>query len=105
MECIHCQTANEDGRKFCRECGAPLGSYCPRCKSVGPFGDNFCGVCGNALGPNSKEHLFSPPEQPDKPKQYTREEIQDLLSLRRVAREEEDASAKVTQRDVDSIFG
>jgi len=105
MECANCRTVNEEGRKFCRQCGAALGSYCPRCKSVGPYGDDFCGVCGNALGPNSQEHLFSPTEHPDRPKQYTREEVEDLLSLRRTIREEEESSAKVTQSDVDSIFG
>jgi len=105
MDCPNCHSANEGNRRFCRECGAPLGNLCKRCNHLGPLEDKFCANCGNSLAVNSQERLFSPPEQPDKPRQYSPEEIQDLLSLRKVARQEEAASAKVSQSDVDSIFG
>jgi RNA polymerase subunit RPABC4/transcription elongation factor Spt4 len=104
MDCLNCHTANDEGRKFCKECGAPLGSFCQRCKNVGDINDKFCGVCGNTLALNAQESLFSPPENPGAPKQYSPEEVHDLLSLRKIVRLEEAASARVTQSDVDSIF-
>jgi len=104
MECFNCRAVNEGDRKFCRECGAPLGSYCQRCKNVGDINDKYCGVCGNALAMNAQERLFSPPEEPGTPKQYSPEEIMDLLSLRKIARAEEAASSTVTQDDVDLLF-
>ncbi len=104
MECFNCHTVNDEERKFCKECGAPLGSYCQRCKNVGDINDKYCGVCGNALAVNAQERLFSPPEEPGTPKQYTLDEIQDLLSLRKIARAEEAASSTVTQTDADLLF-
>jgi Double zinc ribbon len=104
MECYHYHVQNDGEWKFCKECGAPLGSYCQRCKNVGDINDKYCGVCGTTLALNAQKRLFSPPEEPGIPKQYSPDEIQDLLSLRKIARQEEAASSRVTQTDVDSIF-
>ena len=49
MTCGACGTENPAGRKFCRECGAPLALDCPACGTANPPDDKFCGECGTAL--------------------------------------------------------
>ena len=49
MRCHACGTQNEDGRKFCGECGAPLTAVCGECGTANPPGTKFCGECGVAL--------------------------------------------------------
>jgi hypothetical protein len=71
---------------------------------LGKAEDNYCGDCGTALVAAANEHLFSHPAQAGAPKQYALDEIEELLSLRKVARDEEAASERVTQNDIDSIF-
>ena len=47
--CAACNTPNEDGRKFCGQCGASLALSCPACGTPNAPGVKFCGECGNAL--------------------------------------------------------
>ena len=49
MLCSNCGTANEPGRKFCKECGTPLAVTCPNCGAANAADDKFCGNCGTAL--------------------------------------------------------
>jgi len=50
MNCASCGALNEDGRKFCGECGASLAALCPSCGSPNARGVKFCGECGTRLG-------------------------------------------------------
>jgi class 3 adenylate cyclase/tetratricopeptide (TPR) repeat protein len=50
MRCHACGTENEEGRKFCGECGAPLASVCAACGTRNSPGAKFCGECGATLG-------------------------------------------------------
>ena len=50
MICAACETINEDGRKFCRQCGASLAAPCPSCGTPNAPDVNFCGECGTKLG-------------------------------------------------------
>jgi len=50
MICASCQALNEDGRKFCGECGASLAALCPSCGSPNAPEVKFCGECGTKLG-------------------------------------------------------
>jgi class 3 adenylate cyclase/tetratricopeptide (TPR) repeat protein len=50
MICSSCGTANETGRKFCKECGSALVVVCPTCASPNAPDSKFCGECGAALG-------------------------------------------------------
>ena len=50
IACPVCATENDDGRKFCIECGTRLSQPCPVCASVNPGGARFCGECGTTLG-------------------------------------------------------
>jgi class 3 adenylate cyclase/tetratricopeptide (TPR) repeat protein len=47
--CSTCGTANEDGRKFCKECAAPLAVLCPNCGTANAPDAKFCGECAAPL--------------------------------------------------------
>jgi class 3 adenylate cyclase/tetratricopeptide (TPR) repeat protein len=49
VHCTACGTANDAGRKFCRECGSSLAHACPSCGTPNEAGVKFCGECGTAL--------------------------------------------------------
>ncbi len=104
MECPNCKTNTEGAKRFCTACGAALGALCKRCGKMGKAEDKYCGDCGNALVASANEHLFSHPGGTGEVKQYALDEIEELLSLRKIARQEEAASKRVTQNDIDSIF-
>ena len=53
MRCSACGTENEDGRKFCGECGASLALACSNCGTPNPPNVKFCGECGTPLVPSS----------------------------------------------------
>jgi class 3 adenylate cyclase/predicted ATPase len=50
MRCHACGTENDEGRKFCGECGAPLAVVCAACGTRNAPGAKFCGECGSTLG-------------------------------------------------------
>jgi class 3 adenylate cyclase/tetratricopeptide (TPR) repeat protein len=47
--CAACNTANDDGLRFCGECGAKLPETCASCGFVNPPAFKYCGQCGSAL--------------------------------------------------------
>jgi class 3 adenylate cyclase len=49
MECPSCGSANQDGNRFCGNCGAPLPQNCSACGRNNPIGNNYCGFCGAPL--------------------------------------------------------
>ena len=61
MRCHACGTENEEGRKFCGECGAPLAVVCAECGTRNSPGAKFCGECGATLG-TSPQTRPQPPE-------------------------------------------
>ncbi|MCY7373610.1 MAG: AAA family ATPase, partial [Spirochaetaceae bacterium] len=50
MNCPKCARSQEDGRKFCGECGSQLGVACLTCGVSNTPGTKFCGECGSQLG-------------------------------------------------------
>jgi class 3 adenylate cyclase/tetratricopeptide (TPR) repeat protein len=49
MQCHCCQAENEDGARFCENCGARLEASCPACGAPVSAGKNFCRSCGASL--------------------------------------------------------
>jgi class 3 adenylate cyclase/tetratricopeptide (TPR) repeat protein len=47
--CQSCGATNEQGKKFCGECGNALATTCQVCGAGNPAGNKFCGDCGSAL--------------------------------------------------------
>ncbi len=80
IACPACATENDDGRKFCIQCGNRLSQACPSCATVNPGGARFCGECGTTLGsgtaappgvagtdPGSRAAAFAPSPTPVAP--------------------------------------
>jgi len=104
MDCIRCTTPNDDIRKFCRSCGAPLGRHCDRCGTVNPYDDKFCGTCGLALIPSLKSEM-TPEAVPGAPRQYTAAEVDELLLLRMRLKPGQKTAETISQTDIDELFG
>src|SRR4051794_10135360 len=49
MQCSACGATAASGKKFCADCGAPLGLACPSCGSAAQEGQRFCADCGTPL--------------------------------------------------------
>ena len=49
MVCANCGTENETGRKFCKECAAPLALVCSSCGAANSTDAKFCGDCAAPL--------------------------------------------------------
>jgi hypothetical protein len=101
MICPHCNTENPVGGKFCGACGSTLGSTCSRCGNIAEPDDRFCSSCGLAVG---DVDLSLSPRLPFPIKQYTPQEIEELLVLRRSVRKAENAAKTLNQDDVDKLF-
>jgi class 3 adenylate cyclase/tetratricopeptide (TPR) repeat protein len=50
MRCLKCGSDNQEGRKFCTNCGTPLVATCPKCSAPLQPNERFCGECGAAIG-------------------------------------------------------
>jgi class 3 adenylate cyclase/tetratricopeptide (TPR) repeat protein len=49
MICSSCGTENEQGRKFCGNCGTALSIVCGVCATPNAPGTKFCGECGSPI--------------------------------------------------------
>jgi Double zinc ribbon len=107
MDCPKCNSANDDAQRFCSVCGTALGNVCKRCGTAGKHEAKYCGMCGTAfVSSGGQQRLFSRAAitPTHTPRQYTPEEIEDLLSLQVLARQEAQNSEQLSQKDLDSLF-
>jgi membrane protease subunit (stomatin/prohibitin family) len=50
VACPKCGNSNNQGAKFCTECGTKLGAAtCPNCQAEVPAGAKFCNECGTKI--------------------------------------------------------
>src|SRR3989338_5037497 len=108
MQCPKCSADNDKIRRYCRSCGAPLGIFCDRCGVVNQLEDRFCANCGLALSEslgNARPLPSTPFEEIPAPgrNQYTPQEIEELLSLRRIMKIEEPVTKTLSQDDIDNL--
>jgi class 3 adenylate cyclase len=59
--CSNCGTANEGGRKFCKECASPLAVVCSNCGAANTPDARFCGECASPIGGATATNLVSVP--------------------------------------------
>ena len=71
MECPSCGSANQDGHRFCGNCGAPLPPCCGVCGRENPIGNSYCGYCGapltSAAAPPERSSAVDTPTKPALP--------------------------------------
>lgn len=110
MNCPACKQPNAPERNYCGGCGVPLARYCALCGFRNLAADRFCGGCGSALGaaarpegataaaPVAAQASAPPPADSD---------LAELLAAAQEpqAPRPEDLSARVSQDDIDSLFG
>jgi predicted amidophosphoribosyltransferase len=102
MTCTHCNAENPSGGKFCSTCGSVLEKACDECGALARPDDRFCRACGRPITIAGND---TSSRQPIPTNQYTRPDIDQLLSLRKLIRKEEIASKSLNQDDVDKLFG
>jgi class 3 adenylate cyclase/tetratricopeptide (TPR) repeat protein len=61
VTCANCGGENENGRRFCGDCGAPLAVACPACGAANPARARFCGDCGAPLAATAPEAVGTTP--------------------------------------------
>jgi class 3 adenylate cyclase/predicted ATPase len=64
VTCAACGSENPAGKRFCGDCGAPLGAACPSCGAENPPDKRFCGDCGTPLDAAAAPAVPAPREAP-----------------------------------------
>lgn len=112
MTCPSCKQPNAPERNYCGACGTLLALSCARCGFRNLASDRFCGGCGVALGAAPRAEATGPGREiaagPDAIGASA--ENSGLAELLAAAREPvptrpEDLTARVSQDDIDSLFG
>ncbi|MBI2468196.1 MAG: AAA family ATPase [Candidatus Rokubacteria bacterium] len=60
MQCPRCRAQNEEGARFCEDCGARLELVCPSCGAPATAGKKFCRSCGASLAAEPAGRFASP---------------------------------------------
>ncbi len=60
MQCPRCRAQNEEGARFCEDCGARLELACPSCGAPATAGKKFCRSCGASLTTEPAGRFTSP---------------------------------------------
>lgn len=111
MICGRCNAENRDDGRFCRSCGASLGTACTKCGVPCAPDDRFCGSCGEplALALQDEPPMLVNPDADSLSsgmiRQYTPEDIEVLLTLRRMLKKDETTVKTLRQDDIDQMFG
>ena len=114
MNCPRCKQAQTPERNFCGACGNALAQFCRCCGFRNPAADRFCGGCGAPLGQAaaagarvSSTEAVGGASAPDPAREPGADD--GLAELIEAAREEppapDDAAVRVSQDDIDSLFG
>lgn len=114
MNCPGCDRPNQPDRRYCGGCGASLRANCPSCAFGNEPADRFCGGCGAPLAATAEARRAPPAPLADGHPEPARAGGGGLLSANEVGAllRERDAPpapaplpARVTQEDLDRLFG
>jgi class 3 adenylate cyclase len=94
MKCVHCQSENRIGAKFCEQCGITLARACSSCGSELSAAAKFCANCGRPVAVTE-----SVPE-PRAPQSYTPKHLADKILNNRSALEGERKQVTVLFVDI-----
>ncbi|MBI5014299.1 MAG: zinc ribbon domain-containing protein [Deltaproteobacteria bacterium] len=113
MNCPSCKHPCTAERNYCGSCGSPLARYCSLCGFRNLAADRFCGGCGSPLGAEAR-----PPAPPPMPgaagglpdsagPAAIDSDLDELLAAAQEPAEAraDEASVRVSQDDIDSLFG
>lgn len=115
--CPACKSPNLDARSFCGACGASIARFCGSCGFKNLLPDLFCGGCGTPLTHGAQERPVHPQVQPTlfaapptseaAPSNLPLGAEDELLAIacESAAAPVEPEDTKVSQDDIDSLFG
>jgi class 3 adenylate cyclase/tetratricopeptide (TPR) repeat protein len=92
MKCPRCAAENDQGARFCEDCGARLELACPSCGERFTPGKKFCRSCGAAL--TAEAHRFTSPQS------YTPKHLAERILISRSAVEGERKQVTVLFADM-----
>jgi class 3 adenylate cyclase/predicted ATPase len=96
MKCPKCEYENNEGAKYCIECGAKLEIECPHCSKILVASAKFCQECGqNLTGPKDSTALDFP-----HPQSYTPDFLADKILTARSSLEGERKQVTVLLADI-----
>jgi ribosomal protein L40E len=98
MRCPHCQAANRDGARFCRECGTRFAGVCRTCGAGLEPESKYCDSCGTGVSVSA-----APPPVPPRfasPESYTPKHLAEKILTSRSALEGERKQVTVLFADV-----
>lgn len=112
MSCPKCKQSNQPERNYCGKCGTPLMQYCRLCGFRNQAADMYCGGCGGGLTGESRpcgQSVDSFMEEGTSaiPEFAENSALAELLEVAQRGAEvqEESQEIKVSQDDIDSLFG
>mgnify|MGYP005842541473 CR=1 FL=1 len=112
MNCLACKHPNDTQRNYCGACGLPLARYCAGCGFRNGAADRYCGGCGAGLEAARRAEALPAAAAPAGPSGAAAAPgaMPGLAELLEAARESvepapEEADAKVSQDDIDNLFG
>jgi len=81
MLCTGCGAENDNGARFCSQCGKPAATACNACGAQLPAGARFCSNCGNQVG-GVAAGTEDPTTEPDLARYVPRELLERLEASR-----------------------
>jgi len=85
VTCAACGSENPAGKRFCGDCGAPLGAACPSCGAENPPDKRFCGDCGTPLDTAAAAAAPAPREAPIAERRLVTVLFADLVGFTRLS--------------------
>jgi hypothetical protein len=108
--CHSCQAPNDPRRRYCGACGSGLIAVCGRCGFDNEHADRFCGLCGDGIlvGAGVRPAPVTSPSKVRAPRAtqgFTDADLERLAMRHAVATPDSALPNRMSQDDLDSLFG